>query len=146
MIDPTLLDTRSFAKAVARLGEGLQRYLGDTRDTQIRDGLVQRFEFTYELAHKMLKRYLEAASPSPELIDAMAFQDLVRTGNEQGLLRSDWPRWRTYRLLRGKTSHTYDEAIALEVVAEIPDFLDEARHLLDRLNERIGPAPAEGGA
>lgn len=144
MIDPALLDTRSFAKAVSRLREGLQRYLLDTSDTQIRDGLVQRFEFTYELAHKMLKRYLEAASPSPDQIDAMPFQDLVRTGNEQGLLRSDWPRWRTYRMLRGKTSHTDDEAIALQVVAEIPDFLDEAQHLLTRLNERVGPAAANG--
>lgn len=140
MIDPALLDTSSFAKAVMRLHEGLLRYRLDISDTQVRDGLVQRFEFTYELAHKMLKRYLEAASPSPDVIDAMAFQDLVRTGNEQGLLRSDWPRWRTFRMLRGKTSHTYDEAIALEVVAVIPDFLDEARHLLDRLNERVGRA------
>ncbi len=144
MIDPALLDTSSFAKAVMRLAEGLHRYRLDISDTQIRDGLVQRFEFTYELAHKMLKRYLEAASPSPEVIDAMAFQDIVRTGNEQGLLRSDWPRWRNFRMLRGKTSHTDDEAIALEVVAAIPDFLEEARFLLNQLNARVGPARADG--
>ncbi|WP_268887591.1 nucleotidyltransferase substrate binding protein [Kingella kingae] len=37
--------------------EGWQRYLQDTSDTQIRDGLIQRFEFTYEISHKILKRY-----------------------------------------------------------------------------------------
>ncbi|MDK4574110.1 nucleotidyltransferase substrate binding protein [Kingella kingae] len=41
--------------------EGWQRYLQDTSDTQIRDGLIQRFEFTYEISHKILKRY----SPTP---------------------------------------------------------------------------------
>jgi len=55
------------------------------------------FEFTYELSHKMLKRYLEAASASPQEIDFSTFQNLIRSGNEKGLLRSDWSRWRDYR-------------------------------------------------
>jgi hypothetical protein len=58
---------------------------------------------------------------------------LIRDGNERGLLLGDWPRWRTWRSMRAKTSHTYDENIALEVVAGIPGFLDEARHLRDQL-------------
>jgi hypothetical protein len=37
--------------------------------------------------------------------------------------------------MRARTSHSYDEAVALEVVAEIPAFLDEARYLRDRLIE-----------
>jgi nucleotidyltransferase substrate binding protein (TIGR01987 family) len=131
------LDLTSFNKALARLSEGLVRYDQDRTDTQIRDGLVQRFEFTYEISHKMLRRYLEAASASPETYDSVAFQDLIRSGNEQGLLLSDWPRWRTYRDMRSKTSHTYDESIALEVVAQIPAFLQEAIHLRDQLNKRV---------
>jgi hypothetical protein len=39
--------------------------------------------------------------------------------------------------MRGKTSHTYDEAVALEVVAGIPAFLEEARYLRDQLKRRI---------
>ncbi|MGF1643188.1 MAG: nucleotidyltransferase substrate binding protein [Thiotrichales bacterium] len=124
-------------KAIKRLSEGLERYQLDVSDTQIRDGLIQRFEFTYELAHKTLKRYLEFASPSPRQYDSMPFQDLIRSGNEQDLLLGDWPRWRQYREMRGKTSHTYDEDIALEVVADIPAFLDEASFLRDRLMERL---------
>ncbi|WP_103035602.1 HI0074 family nucleotidyltransferase substrate-binding subunit, partial [Castellaniella caeni] len=99
-------------------------------------GLIQRFEFSYEISHKMLKRYLEMSSASPSVFDGMAFQDLIRTGNEQGLLLGDWPRWRTYREMRGKTSHTYDEKIALEVVQHIPAFLREARYLRDQLKAR----------
>ena len=46
----------------------------------------------------------------------MTFQDLIRTANEQGLLLGEWPDWRGYRDLRGATSHTYNEDVALEVV------------------------------
>jgi hypothetical protein len=38
--------------------------------------------------------------------------------------------------MRSKTSHTYDEGIALQVVAGIPDFLAEARYLLEQLQTR----------
>lgn len=131
------LDLSPFAKAVERLDEGIARYQQNPLDTQIRDGLIQRFEFTYEISHKMLKRYLELASATPAQYDGMAFQELIRSGNEQGLLRSDWPRWRAFRDMRSKTSHTYDEAVALAVVAEIPAFLLEARHLLDGLRTRL---------
>jgi hypothetical protein len=66
----------------------------------------------------------------------MPFADLIRTGNEQGLLRSDWPRWRLFREMRGKTSHTYDENVALAVVADIPAFMEEAQFLLAQLQAR----------
>src|SRR5580658_8888262 len=131
------LDISAFEKAITRLTEGLARYQLDVTDEQIRDGLIQRFEFTYELSHKMLKRYLEEQSPSPEQYDGMPFQDLIRSGNEQGLLLGDWPVWRTYREMRGKTSHTYGEKLALEVVAGIPDFLEDAIFLRDQLRGRL---------
>jgi len=67
----------------------------------------------------------------------MSFQDLIRSGNEQGLLLGDWPTWQRYREMRSKTSHTYDEGVALEVVAGIPAFLEEARHLRDALKARL---------
>jgi len=132
-----MLDISALEKAIDRLSEGLARYRQDISDTQIRDGLIQRFEFTYELSHKMLKRYLISAAPTPETYQAMPFQDLIRSGNVQGLLLNDWPVWRTYREMRGKTSHTYDEDTALQVVAGIPDFLAEAVYLRDQLQERL---------
>ena len=124
-------------RAIQRLEEGLSRYEADTRDIQIRDGLVQRFEFTYELGHKVLKRYLEYTAANPEQFDEMTFQDLIRTANEQGLLLGEWLDWRGYRDLRGATSHTYNEDVALEVVEGIPRFIEEVTYLRDRLRERL---------
>jgi nucleotidyltransferase substrate binding protein (TIGR01987 family) len=96
------LDLRSLVNAIDRLREGLARYQQDITDTLIRDGLIQRFEFTYEVSQKMLKRYLEMASATPEQFDSMPFADVIRTGNEQGLLLSDWPRWRQFRDMHSK--------------------------------------------
>lgn len=131
------LDLSSLSNAVGKLDEGLKRHRANLSDAQLRDGLIQRFEFTYEISHKMLKRYLEMSSATPSAFDAMSFADLIRTANEQGLLAGDWTTWRTYRDMRSKTSHTYDENIAVEVVKAIPAFLAEAQTLLANLKVRI---------
>lgn len=132
------LDLSPLERAINRLAEGWNRYQQDTSDTQIRDGLIQRFEFTYEISHKMLKRYLEATSANPAEFDDMSFQDLIRMGNERGLLLGGWPQWRNYRDMRAKTSHTYDEDIALEVVDCIPEFQMEATFLHEKLQGEQG--------
>lgn len=127
------LDLGPLERAINRLNEGWSRYQQDISDTQIRDGLIQRFEFTYEISHKMLKRHLEATSANPAEFDDMSFQDLIRMGNERGLIPSSWPEWRNFRDMRAKTSHTYDEDIAVEVATCIPDFQREATFLLEKL-------------
>ena len=129
------LDLTPLERAVDRLREGWARYQQDVADTQIRDGLVQRFEFTYEISHKMLKRFLETTSANPVEVDAMSFQDQIRSGNERGLLRSDWPMWRQFRDMRILSSSTDSDDAALSVVNRIPDFLDEATYFGQRLQE-----------
>jgi len=138
MSDPgALLDISPLVRAVARLREGLERHRREPDDEQLRDGLIQRFGFTYELSHRMLRRYLRMIAPSPDILAQMPFQDLIRSGSEQGLLRGDWPAWRRYRDMRARTSHTYAAAIAEQVAAGIPDFLAEANYLSDQLQKRL---------
>ena len=103
---------------------------------QIRNSVIQCFEFTYELSHKMLRRYLKDASASPDAFASMAFAELIRSGNEQGLLRSDWGRWKAYRQARTDSSHTYDEKKAIAVYAIAAEFVEEARFLYHKLMER----------
>ena len=130
------LDPTSLGNAVERLREGLLRHQREPKDEQVRDGLIQRFEFTYELSHRMLKRYLKENAGSPDEVELMPFADLIRAGNVQGLLRGDWPAWRRFREMRTRTSHTYDAKAAAQVVAAIPAFLQEAEHLLAELQRR----------
>lgn len=103
---------------------------------QLRNSVIQCFEFTYELCWKMLKRYLEETEATPADIDISTFQNLIRLGNERALLRSDWRLWKTYRQARTDSSHTYDAAKAEAVFAVAPDFLDEAKALFEELTHR----------
>lgn len=68
----------------------------------------------------------------------MPFADLIRTGKAEGLLQSDWPRWRLFREMRTCTTHTYDANTASLVVAAIPAFLEEAEQLYSELKRRLG--------
>lgn len=131
------LDTTSFANALQRLREGLARCEREPNDEQVRDGLIQRFEFTYELSYRILGRYLKEITASPNEVERLPFADLVRSGNAQGLLRGSWPEWRRFREMRARTSHTYSADAAAQVVAAIPAFLEEAEHLCAELQRQL---------
>lgn len=130
------LDVQSFEKAVAQLAVGLQAAQVEDASDLLRDGVIQRFKYTYELSWKMLKRYLEMTLPNPEEVDGMSFQTLIRTGSEQGMLFSGWDHWVDYRKARGTMSHVYDGDKAREIYQTVPDFLEEARYLLGKLKEK----------
>lgn len=128
-----LPDYTPLARALAQLESGLQQAGARPDDDLARDGVIQRFEFTYELSWKMLKRHIETVSADPTEADALSFRQLIRTGSERGLLRSGLDVWAEFRRARGVTSHAYERDKALEVFALIPIFVDEARYLLDQL-------------
>lgn len=138
------IDFSPLNKAIQQLEKSLSYATSDLAKNdaglfeQLRNSVIQCFEFTYELSHKMLRRHLEQSAASPEEIDFSSFQHIVRTGNEKGLLRSDWPRWKAYRQARTDSSHAYDEGKAQAVYEIAPDFLEEARFLYAQLMSRSG--------
>ncbi len=127
------LDLSPLKNALHKLIEGRDRYLTNIEDSQIRDGLIQRYKFSYDINHKILKSHMELSSANSEIYDAMQFSQLIRSANEMSLLKSDWSQWKIFREMRSKSSHTYDEKIAIEVVSIIPDFIEEATFLLSSL-------------
>lgn len=102
---------------------------------QFRAAAVQAFEFTHELAFKMLKRQLEQMTADPTAIDRMAYMDVVRSGAEAGLI-ADVARFRDYREKRNITSHTYDQSKAEQIESVLNDFRDDVRFLLTGLEQR----------
>lgn len=74
-----LLDIAPLANVIDRLQEGLARHRSEPADDQLRDGLIQRFAFTYELRHRMLRRFIRRTAASPDEVDRMSFQDLIPT-------------------------------------------------------------------
>lgn len=104
------LQRQTFARALARLGEVLQR----TEDDVVRDAMIQRFEFTYEMAWKSLFRYLVGQG---ENVAAKAWDVLPLAFESRLIAEADV--WDRMRKLRNDTSHEYTEAKAIEASAFI---------------------------
>jgi nucleotidyltransferase substrate binding protein (TIGR01987 family) len=130
------LDVTALESAIKSLHEVLQEFERDKRSF-IKDSVVKRFEYTYELCPKMFKRYLEVAAPSVGNVDHMLFQNLVRTANEMGLFKGNWEKWKNYRNARNITSHTYDGNKADSIVAIATEFYDESLYFLNELKKRF---------
>jgi nucleotidyltransferase substrate binding protein (TIGR01987 family) len=99
---------------------------------QFRAASIQAFEFTYELAFKMLKRQLADILSSASILERETFMFNIRTAAQTGLIH-DVARFRRYRDTRNTTSHTYNPQKAEAVVAVLPDFIADIHYLLDRI-------------
>lgn len=133
----SMLDLSSLSKAINSLDEVLEACKQEPENAFLQDASIQRFEYTYELCHKMLKRYLEMSEPSNATIDSMSFADLIRTAEEKQLIASNWKTWVLFRQARNLTSHTYDKLKADQVSEILPSFLQEAHFLLQQLKKNI---------
>ena len=78
----------------------------------------------------MLKRHLELTAANPEAFDAMPFADLIRTGNEQSLLKSDWSAWKIFREMRALANNVLEDQAALKIVQIIPMFIEEIQFFI----------------
>jgi nucleotidyltransferase substrate binding protein (TIGR01987 family) len=130
------LDLTSLKKALSSLQEVLNELNKDKTNEFVKDAAVRRFEYTFELSYKMLRRFLEMSETDRQEIKAMSFADIIRTASTKDLLLNDLEKWAVYREKRNITSHIYDEKKAEEVISIIPDFFKEAEFLLNKLTDK----------
>jgi nucleotidyltransferase substrate binding protein (TIGR01987 family) len=102
------LARQQFGKALARLHEALA--LDET--SIVRDALIQRFEFTFELAWKAMHYWLITEGEAVPPITGATLRMALLAG-----LINDAEVWQRVRDHRNATSHTYNEAKAVEVAA-----------------------------
>ena len=129
------IDLGSFKKALDSLDKAIRRAKAAPDDEELRDAVIQRFEYSYELSWKSLKRVLESDAPTPEEIDSLSFKDLIRRGAEAGLV-ADPAEWFAFREGRNITSHTYDAGKAKAVFDTALKLAGAARTLLIKLESR----------
>lgn len=107
----------NFCNAVSRLSEALAEYAKYPESTVIRDGVIQRFEFTFELSWKSLKEYMVDQGAS---IDAVFSKQVFKAAYAAGII-SDEQVWLDMLSSRNVTSHVYDDSQAAQVVQSIRD-------------------------
>lgn len=120
------LDFSGFEGALKTLRSALTK---DPLSELERDGAIQRFEHTFELSWKMMRRSLIAlgrndvsASPKPVLRDAL----------EEGLI-DDVQEWFGFLEARNLSTYIYNQDEAQRVFKAAQDFLPRAEVLLKKL-------------
>jgi nucleotidyltransferase substrate binding protein (TIGR01987 family) len=129
------IDYESLRRAIERLREALAERQRVPDNDFVRDSVVQRFEFTYELCAALLRRFLKEYKVKQGDVYDLTFPSLIRAGSEYGLLLHGWDRWFDYRKARNSTSHAYDEEKAKLTTDLAPAFLEEAEYLYNKLVE-----------
>jgi len=99
-------------------------------------GVIQNFEFVYEISTKMLRRRLEMDALNPSEVDFANFRDVLRIAAEKGLI-DNVQDWFGYRQMHNITAHTYDHQKAQQVYAGTQAFMMDARRLLARLEDTL---------
>ena len=123
---------QQFEKASGRLSEALQNSVFELNELE-QEGLIQRFEYTFELAWKTLKDLLFY-----EGFDLKSPRESIRQAFESGYLNEDDTEVILEALnKRNQLSHTYKEFIAHEALKQIEDSYGPALHrLLQTLQDK----------
>ena len=99
----------------------------------IAESVIQRFETCYDCLWKVLKRYLTEELGVAETPNSP--KPIFRIAHENQLLASSLEQWLRYADARIDTSHDYDGEKALNCLALVPDFIDDAIGLYQTMSE-----------
>ncbi len=121
----------NYSKALKRLKGAVdlekQRPLSDLE----KQGTIQAFEFTHELAWKTLKDLLESRGNT----EIYGSKDATRQAFQLGILRNG-EVWMDMIKSRNQSSHTYEEEIAEKIFSKIStDYADELVQLQQELQK-----------
>lgn len=99
------LKLQAFERALRQLEKALNAPFSE----YVRDAVIQRFEFTYELAWNTLKAYLATID-----LTVLNPKETLKTAYQQGLI-TDAKAWSELHVKRNLTTYTYDEKLADDI-------------------------------
>ncbi|MCY4264508.1 MAG: nucleotidyltransferase substrate binding protein [Gammaproteobacteria bacterium] len=132
-----MIDYSKFELSLKRLEEQHMNLLGLGAEQPtlicqaVSESVIQRFETCYDCLWKVLKRYLAEELGIAEPPNSP--RPLFRLANENGLFNSSLQKWFEYASARISTSHDYDGEKALTCLQLMPNFIDDAISLYQRL-------------
>ena len=96
-------------------------------------GLVKGFEFTFELSWKVLKDYLE----SKGFKDFHGSKDTFKIAFQEGLI-SNGEVWMEMIDSRNRSSHTYEESIAKQIISIlVSKYFLKFKELSEKMNSYL---------
>ncbi|MBI4583197.1 MAG: nucleotidyltransferase substrate binding protein [Planctomycetes bacterium] len=130
------MDVFEIKKVLSQLENALQKFTEALahdikKDELYLDGTIQRFEFSFELCWKVLKRCLEY-----EGVSARTPREVFKEAFKLGWLTEGDQHWLKMIDDRNLTCHTYNQSTALALYSRLPGYLQSFRRLLSFLNAR----------
>jgi nucleotidyltransferase substrate binding protein (TIGR01987 family) len=105
----------NYARAFVRLREAVDRLETETLEDLQKEGIIQRFEYTWELAWRTLKDYLVFKKVTLERVTPA---DVIRVAFAANII-TDAADWMDALDARNKMSHVYNEQAYEEVIRDI---------------------------
>ncbi len=116
----------NYKRATERLKEALNE---EATDIAI-DGTLHRYEFTFELAWKTMKEYLEIQGVIPKIIGP---REIIKEAFAAGIIENG-ETWIDMMLSRNTLSHLYDEETSREIYDKIKEkYIHEFVKLIEKL-------------
>lgn len=109
--------------ALSRLKEGVSQVQNDLD----RDGVIKRFEFTFELVWKAIQEYAQFSG-----LEVVSPRDAFRVAADLKLIENP-EDWFVFLKDRNETTHLYSEDQAKEIFLHIPDFIKKVEALISKL-------------
>ena len=131
------LDLTNIKNAVATLEEAINYYNTDVEQSiknMYADSCIQRFEYTYELSWKIMKKYLKLFFNKTE--QELTIQNIFRYSQGYGLIQ-DWTKWVEYNDARNNISHEYNLNKAQFVLTVLQTFLEDVKSFIICLEQSI---------
>jgi len=107
------------------------RWVAEGNGDIVLDVAAKRFEFTYEMSWKALKRVLDYLG-----INALAPRSVFKEAYAQGLLAEEQV-WLDMIEMRNLSSHIYDEHEIARIIEELDRYLAAFDALLDKLRHVV---------
>ncbi|WP_375402666.1 nucleotidyltransferase substrate binding protein [uncultured Sphingomonas sp.] len=122
----------NYRRALSLLREAVVALRAGQLSMLEREGLIQRFEYTWELGWKVMRDYLIDAAYGTKI---MVPADVIRAANETGLIK-DGDGWIKAQRSRNQMAHEYDPTAFERITREIAD---QHLELLEDLERTLGP-------
>ena len=105
---------QNFNKAFSKLQDAVQSFESKDLSDLEKEGLIQRFEYTHELAWNVMKDFFEFEGNTT----IMGSRSATREAFSKGIIK-DGDIWMDIIKSRNLTTHTYNEHIAEDIVDKI---------------------------
>lgn len=114
--------------------ETLEKHKSCDFADMLEDSCIKRFEYTLEIARKLMKRILKKVYGKSE--EELTVNNTFRFMQGYKFI-PNWENWRNYNEKRNNTAHEYNLEKSRKLIEIIPQFIEDTDILINNLEEKL---------